>query len=317
MLNNNTVISMRFFIVSCILLLTAGCQKEGVYQPKKKISKVYIGFPNSPGEKKLYQTWKWDGNLLKSISFYEDEAEMQFEYKGKQLRSITSFGKYNQYYLFHYDKNGKRLDSLDVYADNLSLNPNVRHYAHYDFSHNEEGLISGYEEVVYDTGPYWYKNKDELGMVLQCAIPGLPELAAHHLAAPKSENKGDAYVMDTYSVSFSYIGNNLSECHILQNNTFDGHYKFTYTDHQNPFYKFFNFSDFSYDSYSTNLAKNCYYEELYLPDPSYDYYAEIEYEYEIEDGFPVKTTRNSTMHSFDDPSLSSSTSSIKYYEYYE
>lgn len=67
-------------VISSFLLMTS-CYKEGVYQPKKKISKIYEEFPEDSGDKRLIQTWEWDGDLLKSISFWQ--TEMRFYYKGK------------------------------------------------------------------------------------------------------------------------------------------------------------------------------------------------------------------------------------------
>lgn len=214
-------------------------------------------------------------------------------------------------YHFHYNKNGKKLDSLDVYIDNFSNSPDFLHYAHFDFSYNAEGQISGYEENVFFTG--LDKEDDTLGLILQFAIPGLPELASQKLANPHVQDKSDDNLWYKISVSFFYVGKNVAECRVLIDEKIVEKYSFTYTDYQNPFYKLFKSLDFTYDSYSPNLAKTIHYE--YLPNFDECDYIDVEYEYEIEDNYPVKTTFNSLEHLPSYPDVSRTYTGIQYYEY--
>ena len=263
----------------------------------------------------MYQTWNWDGDLLRSISFLDGNSEMRFQYEGKQLSAIYALGGDNQYYLFHYDKSGKRLESLDVYKDRLSYNPNVFHIAHYDFSYNEDGRISGYEEEMY-AYPIRKDGDEALGMVLQCAIPGLPDMAARKIASPRKQSKGDEVIWDRVSVSFAYQGENVTECHILTNDQIVENYTFTYTDYQNPSYKLFQSTNFSSSGlYSRNLVKTCHYEDIGYPDPMLNHYEEMEYQYEIEDNYPVKTTCNASSHSYIYPEDTQTFTHVYYYEY--
>ena len=314
-MHQNKLFIKSYCLILGLCLLTAGCQKEGVYKPGKKISKIFITYES--GEKRLYQTWNWDGDLLSSISFFDGSSEMRFQYNGKQLSAIYELGGTNQYYLFHYDKKGKRLDSLDVYKDISSGNVKVRHVAHYDFSYNEEGLISGYKEEVYAFG-IWKEGNDALRMVLQCAIPGLPDIAAQKLAKPRTQRKGDEEIWDRISVSFTYQGENVTECHILTNDILEENYTFTYTDYLNPSYKLFQSTSFSSSGlYSKNLVKTCHYENLSSSDPTVNYYEDMEYQYEIEDNYPVKTTCNASIHDYYHPEYTQSFTHVNYYEYYQ
>jgi hypothetical protein len=314
-MHQNKLFIKSYCLILGLCLLTAGCQKEGVYKPGKKISKIFTTYES--GEKRLYQTWNWDGDLLKSISFFDGSSEMRFQYNGKQLSAIYELGGTNQYYLFHYDKKGKRLDSLDVYKDISSGNVKVRHVAHYDFSYNEEGLISGYKEEVYAFG-IWKEGNDALRMVLQCAIPGLPDIAAQKLAKPRTQRKGDEEIWDRISVSFTYQGENVTECHILTNDILEENYTFTYTDYLNPSYKLFQSTSFSSSGlYSKNLVKTCHYENLSSSDPTVNYYEDMEYQYKIEDNYPVKTTCNASIHDYYHPEYTQSFTHVNYYEYYQ
>ena len=291
----------------------AGCQKEGVYKPEKKISKIY-DTSYLTGEKQLYQTWNWDGDLLCSISYRGGDPGLRFQYKGKQLSSIYELGRDNQYFLFHYDKSGKRLDSLEVYKDLLSGNPNVRHIAHYAFSYNEDGLISGYEEELY---AYPVKGCNEaLGLALQCAIPGLPDVIAHKIAVPGKQSKSDEEIWGRISVSFIYQGDNVTECLILTDDRQEEKYTLTYTDYLNPSYKLFQSTGFSSTGlYSKNLVKTCLYEHFWDSDSTMSYYENTEYEYEIEDNYPVKTTCNGSLHSYVLPEPAQTYTHVYYYEY--
>ena len=314
-MHQNKLLIKSYCLILGLCLLTAGCQKEGVYKPGKKISKIFTTYES--GEKRLYQTWNWDGNLLKSISFFEGSSEMRFHYNGKQLSAIYELGGTNQYYLFHYDKKGKRLDSLDVYRDISSGNVKVRHVAHYDFSYNEEGLISGYKEEVYAFG-IWKEGNDALRMVLQSAIPGLPDIAAQKLAKPRTQRKGDEEIWDRISVSFTYQGENVTKCHILTNDILEENYTFTYTDYLNPSHKLFQSTSFSSSGlYSKNLVKTCHYENLSSSDPTVNYYEDMEYQYEIEDNYPVKTTCNASIHDYYHPEYTQTFTHVNYYEYYQ
>lgn len=293
-----------------MLLLATSCEREGVYSPKKRISKIYV---DDGSGRKLDQTWTWKGRQLQSISYRSGTSELRFQYNGKQLISITQLGD-NMYYLFHYNKNGQRLDSLDVYVDKLNQNPNVRHYAHYDFSYNDEGLISGYEEVIYYIGQS-KEDEQALAMVLQCAVPGLPEVAATRLAKTStSPNKSDEWIR--YSASFSYNGENVTECLISMKDGYEYSYTFTYTDYLNPYYKFFQTASFgSSNLYSRNLVKTCHYEKHLTSEPTIDHYEDMEYQYETEDQYPVKATMNSYIQYYAFPEYPDSATIIRYYEY--
>ena len=293
------------------LILASSCEKEGVYSPEKKISKIYV----EGSWKRLQQEWTWKGDLLQSVSYYDGPFELRFQYDGKQLISITKLDKNNMYYFFHYNKSGKQLDSLDVYVDNLNQTPNVQHYAHYDFLYNDEGLISGYEEKVYYLNLY-KEDEQALALALQCAVPGLPEVAAQQLAKTDTRNKGDEFGWDKYSVSFSYNGENVAECLVTINDLYKQSYTFTYTDYQNPSYRLFQSTSFESSSlYSRNLVKTCHYEEHFMGDPTYDYYMDTEYLYEIAGQYPVKATRNNSYHYYESPDYSETYTTIYYYEY--
>jgi len=104
-----------------LMVLMAACtEKEGVYNPKKKISKVYKSSVSHYGQydpetgtlynqnthrqdKQLWEEWIWEGNKLTQIRVYENEIEppskeeyaaINFIYDGKQIQRIESADEY-------------------------------------------------------------------------------------------------------------------------------------------------------------------------------------------------------------------------------
>ncbi|MBP5728020.1 MAG: hypothetical protein J6Y48_13195, partial [Clostridia bacterium] len=114
----------RTALLLAILLPVAAsftsCKKDGVYNPKQKISRIYRQGSGQNTEKQLVELWNWDGKKLSSITYYDRSGEMEgtekFSYDGKRLSRIdyiSDFGD-GSYLLFTYD--GRKLDKVEVYA---------------------------------------------------------------------------------------------------------------------------------------------------------------------------------------------------------
>ncbi len=107
-------------------MLLAACNKDGVYNPSKKISRIYeastysytssYGSESSANPKHLSEFWHWDGNKLISIDYYKASGAIDetynFTYDGKQLTRIDCYA-YNYYVEFTYD--GSKLSKMDAY----------------------------------------------------------------------------------------------------------------------------------------------------------------------------------------------------------
>ncbi|MCL2132260.1 MAG: hypothetical protein FWH36_07410 [Lentimicrobiaceae bacterium] len=105
--------------VLCVALALAmgsaaftGCQKDGVYNPKKKISKIQKA---DNGNKVLVQEWTWNGNLLHNIAYYLNDSVMQgkeyFLYEKKQLVRIDNTNL--SYYVISY--NGSQYEKIELF----------------------------------------------------------------------------------------------------------------------------------------------------------------------------------------------------------
>lgn len=130
-------ISLYFalFVASLIMLScdkTEGIENDpiGVYNPNKKISKVYHDFMG--GGKELSQIWNWDGNKLKSIDHYSvDEiieiSNYKYDEKNRVSRVYNEFGEYTDYY---YDD-----DKLKRAIYNTDQNQDI-----YDFVYEQDKI---------------------------------------------------------------------------------------------------------------------------------------------------------------------------------
>lgn len=96
------------------------CRKNGLYNPKKKIHKIYNQKDND--KKTLIQTWAWNEKILSRID-YTDYYSL-FEYDGKQITKIINSNK--SYMNFIYD--GSKISKMGYYEnDKLSTNYRFQH----------------------------------------------------------------------------------------------------------------------------------------------------------------------------------------------
>lgn len=149
-----------FYAAAAALLLFGACQKEGKYNPKQKIAKVYEEFNYTDsyydeytGEwntnsnnvpKHLSEQWTWDGKKLSQIAYigydYDDQGNMvpdgqevvNFSYDGSQMtEATTTFG---ERMVFTYE--GKKLQKAELYDD--ATTP----YMTYEFEHDGKKISS-------------------------------------------------------------------------------------------------------------------------------------------------------------------------------
>ena len=93
---------MRKSIVFCICFAVVASftacnkNKEGVFNPSKKIQKIYS--VSDDGEKELKEVWNWDGKLLSSIVDVDDDYTSSFSYdKKKRLVAINTKDSHSEF----------------------------------------------------------------------------------------------------------------------------------------------------------------------------------------------------------------------------
>ena len=122
-------------LTACMVAFAfTSCQKDGMYTPKKKISKIYTS--KDGGDRILQETWNWDGKVLTSITLNDDDdVTINFNYDKKQLSSLT-YG--DEKIIYTYD--GKLIEKITFMDGNEEI-------ASYTFKHDGK-FISGVDVVI-------------------------------------------------------------------------------------------------------------------------------------------------------------------------
>ena len=102
--------------IACVAMLFSACHKEGVYNPSKKISKIW--FTDANGNRNLQESWSWNkDNTLDKIDYYSSGSlayTMNFTYEKKRL---TRMNVYSANVYIDYTYNGKELKEVSLYSN--------------------------------------------------------------------------------------------------------------------------------------------------------------------------------------------------------
>lgn len=244
-----TNFSIVTLLVVAMMFVFASCTKDGVYKPKKKISKIYETVQTDPNpERFLKETWTWDGKLLSKID-YGDGDVTTFTYDKDQLTAITGdFGRTELTY------DGKFIESMKVYYNNeLYMTTTFQH---------EKKLISGYT-VKYEG---IYADKAKVARLIENAFRFIaPEVAQNEVANYVKATENNLKSDNTYTVTFKYDGKNVVEQTAKYGNSTIV-YTYTYTDYKNPFYGLLLDMELS-----KNAPATCVRTEAGMADHNYDY----------------------------------------------
>lgn len=271
------------------------CQKDGVYKPKKKISKIYTS--EDGGDRILQETWKWDGKVLTAIVLNDDDVTINFNYDKKQLESLTAG---DERIIYSYE--GKLLESITWMSDNEEV-------ASYTFKHDGK-FITGVDAVI-DNG--FMKNSRLLDVAFRGIDPTIAETQVAQFKACQAEAKG----LYKYSDVYEYDHKNLVTLKRHDNNNNDFTYTYTYSDNLNPFYHLLTPEGLGDDVTGYGLSKNAvasyHYEDTYISTRVID----MEVTFPKLDGkYPVEETRTEkTTHTVGNLTNIYTNVTTYYYEY--
>ena len=149
---------LSLLIVVCVTALFVSCQKDGVYNPSKKISKIITTYQYDDYSYSYSEVWKWGKKTLDQISDYDSEGELDgityFTYDKNRLSRVQSGS--SSYLEYHYD--GSKLATADHYSGG-SL------YRTYTFTHTN-GNITKIEDQRYSNWKSDVDKYDALELVL-------------------------------------------------------------------------------------------------------------------------------------------------------
>lgn len=288
----------------CAVLCAAltSCEKEnpGVYNPKKKIQKIYS---ESNGEKVLDQVWHWNDKTLSSIDYYYDGAvwyEDQYFY-GEDNR-IKMIKEDEDYLEFFYEND--LLTTVNYYwIDSEDLMETYKLY----YDHKK---LSKIEYVSYNM-PGKNNHKSHLNPLARL-IPQGSEVLEKQIQKLKSNRKGDQKII----LEFTWEGKNVSRIlTYLEGDSEDvTEATFTYDNKINPLkgwiqiwfdYVFGTWDDGYFTYTNTGNVLSAVYSDKYAG-TEYDRLA-TDYTYEYEGKYPVKVT--AVVEGSNNPYF------VRYYEY--
>jgi len=200
-----------------VFLLTLGlsfssCQKEGVYNPKQKISKIYVDIDYGDEmffPKQIVQEWTWSNDKLNKVDFYgmsfywmDDDLELENElyqtdryfYEKNKLVKIEHGEEYYSKLSYSGSKY-KKLESFDAH-NNLWLSMD------FSYEKNKISKITITQDMDIDV--------DKV-LKMRFLSSFIPKEFVSKVAKKSEESRDDGYIKTTYTVNYSYNGDNIKD----------------------------------------------------------------------------------------------------------
>lgn len=221
-----------------LTIFVTSCQKDGVYNPKKKIEKIYLSYGD---DKILTETWTWDKNLLTKVAYGAGRIYDVYEYDGKQLSKVTAYvgDKEGYSYVFTYEKskllkieeilNGKVYETITVEHDGKKIVKMTLKFVEDDYKNIKS-----------------VRNNKTFTTIMRNFLPQ-PIIDK---IIENSMRKADDYES---IVEFVYEGDNVSKMTMTDKNSSTS-MAYTYDDKLNPFYN--NLYGSEMRGATTALSKN-------------------------------------------------------------
>jgi len=209
---------LLFLITIALAFTMLNCQKEGVYNPQKKIKRIYITYNN---KKALSQEWSWNKNILSKIEyFYVNTGNLYysstFKYNGKQVSEIQD----SDGYFTKFSYNGDKYEKVDYYNAKSELRISLR----FTYSGNKISSIEG----------QFLSGKSSLGNYNQSYLTTIiPELRLAENDMMQIEGKGEVSIVKW---NFEYKGNNISKLEKQKDAEIVSNSYEEYDSKNNPFY---------------------------------------------------------------------------------
>ena len=221
-------LSLLFTLFAFAILFTS-CRKTKPYEPKEKISKIYIDYGYNG--KEIHETWNWEGDKLRSIDHHQssegtDPYTEIFTYneKGNVILVENSSNSAKQEYI--YDKNNRLYRITSIMSEDI---PVVFHYT-FKYDDNE---LSEIDVILKE-----YGNKSDvvknIFTPIKHILPELSLVSTENFFDNVTAEKADVRVME---IDIEWVGKNISEIEIESAGNKE-HYYFAYDEMENPFRNF-------------------------------------------------------------------------------
>jgi hypothetical protein len=283
--------------ITVVTIINTSCDKEGVYNPKEKISMIYV--ENDDKSKELSETWTWENRLLAKVENVINENNDVYEYNTKkQLVKVTSYDDNNVagYTTFTYDKS--ILTTMEIYKDkakigSITIDHDGKKIVKLTAQYNEVSVIESQMQKSSQSAKLFYH-------IMQLIVG--KQIVDQ---MPKNIQKSTSY---TVTLEFTYDGDNVVSSTLTSpSETMTSTY--TYDSYLNPFYDmlFSNNENFSIPYSKNNVLKI----ESTTKSGSTSVVRTLNYKYTYEGKFPIKVETTIQYSSMPDFKITT----INYYEY--
>lgn len=294
-------------MVLAVACMFAACTKEGVYNPKEKISKVYQsesttysggGYSETESTPKhMTQSWAWDGKLVSNITDYNEDGSIDefttFTYDGKQLTEIKQGANVSK---LTYD--GSKLQKIESYNGNeLQTTITVTH---------DGKKIVKLEFESYDNDKKDAKAIAFMQTIMKVVVPVYTEKTSEMLKTVATKGS------EKYTMDIVWDGKNVSKV-TMTTNEGTAVINYTYDKMNNPYQGFvFALADPAEYGSKNNVVSE-------TSTISYDgetISSTVKYTYEYDGKWPTKQTSTTTStYEFFGTTYSASSTTVTYFEY--
>lgn len=282
-------------VIAFASLLLTTCEREGIYKPAKKLSKIYYLYPSN--ELGLRVTFDWDGDRLQSVYHNSANKKYLIYYDGNQIDSIavTKSVFLSEYYKFRYDEHHRKLIAIDRYVVDFDEEWKTR--SHCEFHRSPKGLIT--EIILEMYRCYKLKDLQDDFFILQLFVPEIPNSIFENISNEAVNDKGELF-WERYVTTFTYDHDKVIASETVMGDDYSKTYaQYSYTNIQNPFYHLVYYNFLGAPMLQTNryLVKQMLITTIEHPahiEDGYILHESILYDYDEEDGFPTRFTKGGT-----------------------
>ena len=263
-----------FCLCVVVIAMFSACNKdpEGVYNPSKKIQKIYD--VNDNGVKELEEVWNWDGELLTSINCVDESYPYTLTFSYDSKNRLIAMDEGSSHSEFIYD--GKYLQKIVSTSGGIEVGT-------MEFEH-EKGKISVIKisDIFYDTDWDIKVAATPLRLVIPQAYPAMEKA----IQKCSKEAKGDPIIL-----KLNWKGDNVSSMDITVSSwgmTMTQTTELTYDNKNNPMYGLFS-------SIGSDVAANLFVNKNNPLTMKSTYMgmemSSSDFTYEYEGNYPTKVTR--------------------------
>lgn len=237
---------MKKFTVFTIVLgalvvasMVSCTKKDGVYNPKKKIQRIYCSSTDT--EKYMDQSWDWNDNLLGAINHYYTSGGLywteNFSYEKNRLTRVDDYIN-SEYATYEYD--GSKLKSINYY-----FKTNLEASASYAYT---DGKLSKITMTMYDA-----KSAGERHLKASL-LPFPKEVTKVVNKCLESMPVNATKEMSTYTLELTWTGKNVTKLIVTE----DGNIRTVALQYDNKinvtkgFYDLYTFENFGDYYFSEN-----------------------------------------------------------------